>query len=497
MSHAHVTLATGSPAPGAAPSLPALEGSGSEHLLAAHRVISNQLAESPAPGRLLPALLAGLGEALRFSFAIAWQPDPDQTMLRCAAVWQRPGVALAAFHAAALDHELSPGEELAGRVWIERQPLGVADLRREAKLSRRAHAERAGLRSALAFPLMSNRSVEGVVELFAREFRPREPELEATLADCGAAVGRYIARWRERHRLELVELEEVFGALQEGVFIQDPRGRIVACNASAERLTGLPADALVGRLPELPALRLEREGGDLDAGVTPWSETLESGRPSREVVMTLARPDGKEIWVSVNCQPLKRMGEPSARGVVTSFTDITDRREAEREIKRLAYHDRLTGLPNRALLDEHLKLAIARADRTKRSIGVLYIDLDDFKAVNDTRGHAAGDQLLQEVAARLATVTRATDLLARHGGDEFLLLLTDLEREPEHVLELVAEKIERSIREPFEIEGATVRIGASVGASLYPRDGADVTAVVASADAAMYRQKSRRPASGS
>src|SRR5213079_3073874 len=122
-------------------------------------------------------------------------------------------------------------------------------------------------------------------------------------------------------------------------------------------------------------------------------------------------------------------------GVLCSGVDITERRAAERQVTYLAYHDGLTGLPNRALLEDHLARAMARSRRTDCAVGLLYIDLDGFKLVNDSLGHAAGDEVLHEAAERLAMTTRASDLLARQGGDEFLLLLGDLasDRDPREV----------------------------------------------------------------
>src|SRR3954454_14320794 len=178
-------------------------------------------------------------------------------------------------------------------------------------------------------------------------------------------------------------------------------------------------------------------------------------------------------------------------GVLSSGVDITERREAERQVSYLAHHDGLTGLPNRALLEEHLRKALARSRRTGNSVGVLFVDLDGFKLVNDSLGHASGDDVLREAAERLAMTTRASDLLARQGGDEFLLLLGDVARDkdPEEVAVAASKRILEALSEPFQVAGAEFQLGASIGIALYPRDAHDPDGLLKAADGAMYRAK--------
>jgi diguanylate cyclase (GGDEF)-like protein/PAS domain S-box-containing protein len=178
-------------------------------------------------------------------------------------------------------------------------------------------------------------------------------------------------------------------------------------------------------------------------------------------------------------------------GLLCSGIDITERREAERQVAFLAYHDGLTGLPNRALLEEHLRKALARSRRAGTSVGLIYVDLDGFKLVNDSLGHASGDEVLREAAERLAMTTRASDLLARQGGDEFLLLLGDVDRErdPEEVAVAAGRRILDALAEPFHVAGAEFQLGASIGVALYPRDAHDPDGLLQAADGAMYRAK--------
>ncbi len=177
-------------------------------------------------------------------------------------------------------------------------------------------------------------------------------------------------------------------------------------------------------------------------------------------------------------------------GLLCSGNDVTERVRSEQAIAHLAYHDQLTGLPNRALLEEHLEVALARAERDGRELALLFLDLDNFKIVNDSLGHAAGDRLLQLVAERLTSITRASDLLARHGGDELLLLLTDIEGGTTvEVAESVAQKLLEALSEPFQIGGTEFEIGASVGVAVFPHDGRSAAALLRTADATMYQAK--------
>ncbi len=175
--------------------------------------------------------------------------------------------------------------------------------------------------------------------------------------------------------------------------------------------------------------------------------------------------------------------------------DVTDRRNAD-ELTFLAYHDPLTGLPNRALFEEMLTMAIATARRSGGSLALLFIDLDNFKQVNDTMGHHVGDVFLRDLAARLKPCLRESDVLARRSGDEFLVLLTDLDGNPQHGVaqaKMVAERIHTALEDPFALGDAAYRASASIGISLYPHDADDVGAFMKHADEAMYASKRVRP----
>jgi len=166
-----------------------------------------------------------------------------------------------------------------------------------------------------------------------------------------------------------------------------------------------------------------------------------------------------------------------------------ERKRAEETIRQLAYHDYLTGLPNRRLFNDRLNLEMAHANRNQQKLAVMLLDLDDFKDVNDTLGHSVGDQLLQAVAQRLRSLLRQSDTVARMGGDEFMLILPEIAEEEGATK--VATKVLAAFRKPFVFDGHEIRITTSMGIALYPDDGEDSDTLMKNVDIAMYRAKDR------
>jgi diguanylate cyclase (GGDEF)-like protein/PAS domain S-box-containing protein len=252
--------------------------------------------------------------------------------------------------------------------------------------------------------------------------------------------------------------------------------KILEANQRACELYGFPHSELVG-------MSLERLSKDVAFGKARIRETLEQGM-HRAFETVHRRKDGAEMVIEVNAAVLEHRGVPA---VLSINRDITERRAMEKTIRDMAFHDPLTGLPNRKLLSDRLELALAQARRGKRAMAVLFLDLDGFKAVNDGWGHAQGDALLRDVAGRLAGALRTGDTVARIGGDEFTVLIPELPHE-EGAAE-VSRKILRELERTFRVGGSECQVTASIGIALYPRDGEDADVLLRNSDAAMYRAK--------
>lgn len=211
---------------------------------------------------------------------------------------------------------------------------------------------------------------------------------------------------------------------------------------------------------------------------------LLSGKSS-QVEFRIHHPEHGEKWIMKTATPIK-----DENGQVCMINgqmfDITERKKLENKLKHMAYFDDLTDLPNRKLLDRHISKALAHCKRHHHTLSIMFIDLDDFKQVNDTLGHEAGDKLLKEVVARLNQCLREEDLIARIGGDEFIAVLEEASKQQ---MEHIAERIIQHVSQPYVISNQEVNISLSIGISMFPEDGEDKETLIEHADQAMYFAK--------
>lgn len=284
----------------------------------------------------------------------------------------------------------------------------------------------------------------------------------------------------KRRELALQQAAAVYEHTLEGVMIADPNKRILDVNQAFSAITGYPRDELLGQTPRL------LHSGHHDAGFYRrlWQTVEESGRWQGEIWNRHKDGSVAPAWLTVTTV---RDEYGAVRNYVGVFSDIAQIKKSAAEMAQLAHYDSLTTLPNRLLFLSRLEHAIQTAKRERRRVAVLFIDLDNFKQINDTRGHGAGDHLLVEVAARLKDCLRANDTVARIGGDEFLILLEN-QKADNPVID-IANKIVKACARPFQLEGQAVEVGCSVGISIYPRDGQDAETLMRNADAAMYQAK--------
>jgi diguanylate cyclase (GGDEF)-like protein/PAS domain S-box-containing protein len=276
------------------------------------------------------------------------------------------------------------------------------------------------------------------------------------------------------------EAATVFEASTEGIAITDAAGVIKNVNPAFTAITGYSAAEAIGQTFEL--LKSGRHDARFYAEF--WRTIREAGRWEGEI---WNRRKNGEIYPQWQTLSVVHDGKGRVVEYIVLFSDITDRKRAEEEIRHRANHDPLTELPNRNLLTERLSQAIKQAHRTGTRFAVLFLDLDHFKEVNDSLGHALGDRLLQDAAGRLNRCVRESDTVARQGGDEFVVLLLDIRELPD--VATVAEKIVTTLALPFDLEGHEAHVTASVGVTLFPDDGEDVETLFRNADLAMYRAK--------
>lgn len=274
----------------------------------------------------------------------------------------------------------------------------------------------------------------------------------------------------------------VFSHSHDAILITDPMGVIMDVNPAFCRLTGYARQKVVGQHARL--LNSGHHDDNFFAQV--FAEVRERGHWQGEVVNR--RQDGSAVLVLMTISVVHDE-DGQVIQYVGLFSDITDKKEHEKRLERLAHYDGLTGLPNRSLLADRLRQAIAQARRRGSRLAVAYLDLDGFKPVNDQYGHHMGDRLLVEVASRLQGLLRAGDTAARLGGDEFVLLINDLDSLAE--LESILERVLDHLSQPFQAKGHTVQISASIGVTLFPDDGSDGDALLRHADQAMYEAKRR------
>ncbi len=303
--------------------------------------------------------------------------------------------------------------------------------------------------------------------------------------DGALCIGRDISQRRQAEK-ELRRAATVFDHSTAAIVVTDPAGRIVQVNAAFQRITGYGSDEMLGELPT--ALSADRQQANQMTFVR--DQILLAGTWEGE--FWLKRKDGETYpcWVGITAV---RDAENDLVSYVCFFTDMSERKASEKRIHRLAYYDSLTQLPNRTLFQDRLHSSLQLAARRGSWVVLMFLDLDRFKPINDSLGHAAGDRMLKDVAMRLASCVGADDTVARMGGDEFTFLLHpggDRDEALNRAIH-VGERILASLTEPFVLSGREFFVTASIGIALSPQDGDDLSQLMKNADTAMYHAKER------
>jgi len=277
--------------------------------------------------------------------------------------------------------------------------------------------------------------------------------------------------------------ELTLGSLADALVSIDLAGAIQFMNRTAEELTGWSWQRAQGR-PLAEVVRAVDAGTQADAtkavaGVAPGTTQLQAN-------VALVREDGRLVPIEGSSAPIEDR-DGRRMGHVLLFRDASRVREQAQQIAHSAQHDPLTGLPNRVLLNDRIGNAISIAPRHRKKVGILFLDLDGFKQVNDRLGHATGDRLLRAVAERLMSCVRGSDTVSRIGGDEFVVLLSEVERAEDSAI--TARRMLEAVSETYRIDNQDLNVSVSIGVSVYPDDGTDAETLINNADAAMYQAK--------
>jgi diguanylate cyclase (GGDEF)-like protein/PAS domain S-box-containing protein len=452
-----------------------------EVLQAARFAVTQALVTSPGWDKAAPGVLEGLCRTLDWELAECWEVDNEREAMHFVTAWKRPGRDTSAYEATASQVTYRRGEGLAGRVWESGAPVAMPDLMGDSSV-RAAAAVAAGLHGIVGFPVRSGRRVVGMISLHTWAARGLDEGLIAVMNDVGSQIGEFVERKRAEVALQDSEkrMRSVLDNVSDGLATIDPTGIIESANPAVTRLFGYSEEDLIGQQAAILIATTHRTAFDnylqrrlnVDTPVSGAHETM--GKRKNGSLFPL------EFVVS-------SMQIGSRHLFIATLRDISERKAHTDALEYQALHDALTGLPNRSLFGDRLRQALLAARRNQKMFGVLLLDLDRFKDINDALGHDRGDSLLQEVTARLRGVLRATDTIARLGGDEFAVLTTDA-RHPEDVV-ASARKILASLEGPFAIGDQMVETGASIGIAMYPVHGDDPSTLLRRADVAMYVAK--------
>jgi diguanylate cyclase (GGDEF)-like protein/PAS domain S-box-containing protein len=430
-------------------------------------------------------------------FAEAWVVNPAGTHLVCSESWYaQPGYSpdggdedlltsrYLPFQEASRTIRLAPGEDLPGKVWVNQQPEWVANVfRTAAPEARRGAGIAAGLETGLAIPILIQGEVAAVITFFRQQVCPQDTPLMGTIAAIAAQLAPLLTLQQTAAALHRTEQKyrDRFESAIVGLYQATPSGRYITANSMLAKILGYDSPSeLIAMVTTMQHMYVEPGRREAFVALFQERDTLSSFESQ------VYRKDGSLIWITENAQ-VRRDATGQILQFEGSVEDITARRHADATLHYQAFHDPLTGLPNRMLFNDRLQLAIANAHRNNQPLAVIFLDLDRFKNINDTLGHAIGDLLLQTVAQRVAACLRESDTISRWGGDEFTIILPQI-TESEDATK-AAQRILESLRPAFYLDGHELYISGSLGIALYPCQGDDAQTLLKHADAALYHVK--------
>lgn len=374
------------------------------------------------------------------------------------------------------DHPAGQGP--AGEVIRENRPVWMQDFINEPAMKNwRTHIRQFSWRSSAILPLHRNGHVIGAVFLYANVLNAFTDSSQRLLQELMEDIDFALEHFEKEEQLQLSA--QIFAQSSEGIMLLDAGCNIVMINRAFTHITGYTENEVLGRNPKM----LSSGQHDRNFYTTMWEAIEREGRWQGEIWNRRKNGAIYPEWLLIQTM---RDAKNNLTHYIGTFTDLTERKETEEQVKWLAHFDPLTGLPNRTLLHIRSNLAISLAQRRHELLALMFLDLDNFKNVNDSLGHGIGDELLKQFADRLSTSVREQDTISRLGGDEFVLILPGTDTDGAAYL---AERLLGIAARQYNIERHEINLTVSIGIAMYPTDGTDFDTLWRSADAAMYRAK--------
>lgn len=373
-----------------------------------------------------------------------------------------------------------PGGGSCGNVIYQQQPQFVCNTFNDPRWQDLRHlAYNFNLCSCWSVPIYSSEhKIIGTFALSSFEHRSPSPFHHKLLEIGSSIIGIVLDRNKSQESLRL--FQKVFEGSEEGIMVTDPNRLILLVNPAFSRLMGYMPEELLGETPR----KLASGHHDRSFYAAMWLSINTFGHWHGEIWNRRKNGEIFPEWLTISAVNDSNGKTSHYIGI---FSDISERKNAEEQIRYLSSHDALTGLPNRMLFKDRLENAIAFADRSQHKVAVLNLDLDQFKMLNDSLGHTAGDELLCWVTSQLKECVRSTDTLCRPGGDEFFIALTNMP-DTDSISTLV-DKIIEELAKPFVLEGRHLSLSCSIGIAVYPDDGGNFETLMKRADKAMYQAK--------
>ncbi len=489
------------------------------------------LVESIAIDEVIPKIIQAVCESLGWDIGIFWTIDQKTNVLRCIEIWHRPFVEVPGFKALSRQIVFSFGTGLPGKIWASSKPIWISDIARDASFLRAALAAKEDLHGAFGFPVFTRNEILGVLEFFSHEVQQPDEDLLTMMMSIGGQIGKFIEQKQADEALRRrIDFEKTVASIST---------RFVALSDFNNAISVSLADiGLLSEADRVYLFQFRDKGGIMDnthewcakeinskiqnlqnlpTSKFPWlMEKLHTGDVihipdvSKMSPEAVAEKEVLEKYAIKSLLALPVYAEKRLVGFIGFDNALTTgsryeedlallritaeiignaiaRRQSESLINHMAYHDALTNLPNRILLQDRLEVAIMQAKRNEHMVAVMLLDLDRFKTINDTLGHHMGDLLLKAVAERLTRCMRESNTIVRMGGDEFIVVVPDLAHAKNAAI--VAQKILDVLYQPFQIEGYEIHTTTSIGVSIYPVDADDVSMLIKKADTAMYHAK--------